>query len=138
MAAVLDYLPRGNTLSEEAWQRRHLLLQGVLLAHLPALLLFGLWERLEPGEIAEGLAGPAACLLLGRLLRTRRLASAFITLGLVSCSATLVAFSNGMIEAHFHFFVIIGFIALYQDWIPFLLNILFTVLSHGVGSSLVP
>ena len=40
----------------------------------------------------------------------------------------------GRIEAHFHFFIIIGFIALYQDWVPFLLNVLFTVVSHGVGS----
>ena len=138
MAAVLDYLPRGNTLSEETWQRRHRLLQGVLLAHLPLLLVFGLWQGIGAAEVLEGLAGPAACLLLGRLLRNRRLASLFISLGLVSCSAALVAFSDGMIEAHFHFFIIIGFIALYQDWVPFLLNILFTVMSHGIGSSFVP
>ncbi len=29
----------------------------------------------------------------------------------------------------------IGFIALYQDWLPFLWNIVFTVMSHGVGSA---
>jgi signal transduction histidine kinase len=29
----------------------------------------------------------------------------------------------------------IGFIALYQDWVPFLWNIIFTVLSHGLGSA---
>jgi hypothetical protein len=28
----------------------------------------------------------------------------------------------------------IGFIALYQDWVPFLWNVGFTVLSHGIGS----
>jgi signal transduction histidine kinase len=28
----------------------------------------------------------------------------------------------------------IGFIALYQDWVPFLWNIAFTVASHGIGS----
>ncbi|MGH4024286.1 MAG: ATP-binding protein, partial [Pseudonocardiaceae bacterium] len=39
------------------------------------------------------------------------------------------------IEAHFHFFVIIGLIALYQDWVPFMWNIVFTVLSHGLGSA---
>jgi signal transduction histidine kinase len=41
-----------------------------------------------------------------------------------------------MIEAHFHFFVLIGLIALYQDWVPFLWNVVFTVLSHGLGSAL--
>ena len=30
----------------------------------------------------------------------------------------------------------IGFIALYQDWVPFLWNVVFTVLSHGIGSAL--
>ena len=43
--------------------------------------------------------------------------------------------THGTIEAHFHFFIIIGFIALYQDWVPFLLNIVFTVISHGIGSA---
>src|SRR6266511_2521981 len=47
----------------------------------------------------------------------------------------LVGFSRGSIEAHFHFFIMIGFIALYQDWLPFLWNIVFTVVSHGVGSA---
>ena len=46
----------------------------------------------------------------------------------------LVGITNGTIESHFHFFIIIGFIALYQDWVPFLLNVLFTVVTHGVGS----
>ncbi len=58
-----------------------------------------------------------------------------ITAGLVYCSSALVGLSDGAIEAHFHFFIIIGFIALYQDWVPFLFNILFTVVSHGVGSA---
>ena len=61
----------------------------------------------------------------------RRLAGFFTTAGLVYCSVVLVHLSGGMIEAHFHFFVLIGIIALYQDWIPFLWNILFTVGSHG-------
>ncbi len=60
----------------------------------------------------------------------------FITAGLTYCSAVLVSFSGGSIEAHFHFFIMIGFIALYQDWVPFLWNVVFTVLSHGVGSAL--
>ena len=138
MSAVLEYLPRGNTLSDQAWQRRHLLLQWILLGHLPALFFFGLWRGFGALETAEALAVPLACLLLGRLMRSRRPASLFITAGLTYCSAALVGLSDGSIEAHFHFFIMIGFIALYQDWVPFLWNILFTVLSHGIGSSFVP
>ena len=110
---------------------------------LLALLVGGLAPWLVVagrGTAASRLVGldALACLIVGRLLRSRRPAAAFITLGLVYCSAALVGLSDGAIEAHFHFFIIIGFIALYQDWVPFLLNILFTVLSHGIGSSLVP
>ena len=51
------------------------------------------------------------------------------------CSVGLVLLTSGTIEAHFHFFVIIGFIALYQDWVPFLWNVAFTVISHGIGTA---
>ncbi len=122
MSAVLDYLPKGNTLSDEEWHRRHRLLQWLLAAHLPALFVFGVLRGFAPNDVAETLALPLACLLIGHLMRSRRLAASFITLGLVYCSAALVGFSDGAIEAHFHFFIIIGFIALYQDWVPFLLE----------------
>jgi signal transduction histidine kinase len=133
-SAVLDYLPRGNTLSDEAWSKRHLLLQWLLLLHVPGLFLFGVLRGYQVADVAETVAVPFACLVLARLMRTRRLASFFVTAGLVYCSAALVGLSGGTIEAHFHFFIMIGFIALYQDWVPFLWNILFTVLSHGFGS----
>jgi signal transduction histidine kinase len=135
VSAVLAYLPRGNTLSDEAWNKRHLLLQWLLLLHVPGLFLFGLALGHRPIDVAETVAVPFACLVLGRVMRTRRLASFFITAGLVFCSAALVGLSGGSIEAHFHFFIMIGFIALYQDWVPFLWNIVFTVLSHGFGSA---
>ena len=79
---------------------------------------------------------PIVCALLGHLLRHhRRAAAVSVTLGLVWCSAALVGLTGGAIESHFHFFIIIGFIALYQDWIPFLFMILFTTVSHVVGST---
>jgi signal transduction histidine kinase len=73
-------------------------------------------------------------LLLGRQIKQRRVASVMITAGLTYCSAALVGLSRGAIEAHFHFFIIIGFIALYQDWVPFLWNVMFTVISHALGT----
>ncbi|HVQ94160.1 MAG TPA: ATP-binding protein, partial [Mycobacteriales bacterium] len=135
MSAVLSYLPRGNTLSDEAWNKRHLLLQWLLLLHVPALFVFGLARGYQVQEVAATVAVPFALLIVGRLMHTRRLASFFVTAGLFTCSAALVGLSGGAIEAHFHFFIMIGFIALYQDWIPFLANIIFTVLSHGFGSA---
>ena len=133
---LLGALPRGYDLDEADWQRRHRMLLWVLAVHIPCLALFGLFVGHAPLQVATVLAVPAVCVGLGRLLgRHRRTASVTVTGGLAYCSAALVGFSNGTIEAHFHFFIIIGFIALYQDWAPFLFNILFTVISHGFGSA---
>lgn len=68
----------------------------------------------------------------------RRMKGILVSAGLVWCSAIAVHFSGGVIEAHFHFFVVLGFIALYQDWAAFGWAIVFTALSHGVGSQLAP
>jgi signal transduction histidine kinase len=130
-----SFLPRGNTLDDEVWKQRHRLLQAVLAIHLPGLLIFGMVNHKGFFNVTHYLAAPLLCLILGMATRRRRLASFLITAGLVYCSAALVALSGGKIEAHFHFFILIGFIALYQDWVPFVWNIVFTVLSHGLGSA---
>ncbi|HET8788260.1 MAG TPA: ATP-binding protein, partial [Actinomycetes bacterium] len=134
MTRLLAYLPRGNTLDDRAWHKRHLFLQALLLLHLPCLFVFGVLMGRTAWDTTVVLSVPAACLVLGHLIKHRRTASVLITAGLTYCSAVLVSFSNGSIEAHFHFFIMIGFIALYQDWVPFLWNVVFTVLSHGLGS----
>ncbi|TQM36869.1 sensor histidine kinase [Pseudonocardia cypriaca] len=134
--SAVNLVPHGYDLSDSDWQRRHRLMLVVLAVHVPGLLAFGLFLHRPPDAVVLAVAVPAACLLGGRLLRRhRRVASVAVTAGLVWSSAALVGLTEGTIEAHFHFFVIIGFIALYQDWVPFLFNVLFTVASHGVGSA---
>jgi signal transduction histidine kinase len=131
---LLEYIPHGNTLDDEAWRKRHALVSWLLLLHVPGLLLFGLAIGQSLGLTLWAAGVPLACVVASRLVHNRRVASFFVTAGLVYCSAALVGLSRGSIEAHFHFFIIIGFIALYQDWVPFLWTIAFTVLSHGIGS----
>jgi hypothetical protein len=134
--AFLDLLPRGYGLPEQDWQRRHRLVLWVLSAHVPGLAVLAAALGRGLTEVLLAPAAPLVCLVLGILLRRhRRGASVAATAGLVCSSAALVVITQGSIEAHFHFFIIIGFIALYQDWIPFLFNILFTLISHGVGSA---
>ena len=60
-------------------------------------------------------------LLAATDVRRRRFVSAMNALGLVTASAVLVQISGGLIEMHFHFFVMVGILTLYQDWQPFLL-----------------
>ena len=138
MVALFGYLPRGNALSDPEFKVRHQFLQWVLLLHLPALLIFGLVRGFSANESVEAIAVPAALLVLSRMLQSRRMAALALTAGLSTCSIALVVLSGGAIEAHFHFFVTIGLIALYQDWVPFVWNIGFTVLSHGIGSLFLP
>ena len=135
LTRLLAYLPRGNTLDDRAWHKRHVFLQVLLLLHLLVLYVFGIYMGRSVRETLVVLSIPAACLVLGHLIQHRRTASVLITAGLTYGSAVLVSFSNGSIEAHFHFFILIGLIALYQDWVPFLWNVVFTVLSHGFGSA---
>jgi len=58
--------------------------------------------------------------------------------GLMTSSAVLVHLSGGYIEAHFHFFVVIGILALYQHWAPFLLAIGYVVVHHGLAGTFDP
>ena len=108
----------------------------MLLVHVPVLAVDRRSRSRNPLlPLAIALTIPVVCAVAGRLLsHHRRLGSAAVSAGLVWCSTALVGITNGSIESHFHFFIIIGFIALYQDWVPFLLNVLFTVITHGVGS----
>jgi signal transduction histidine kinase len=133
-ATVMGYLPRGNLLDDRAWRRRHTVVQTLLLLHVPALAAFGWWQGFPPLTCLYVVVTPVLCYAAAAVIKRRRVASFFTTVGVVYCSAALVGLSRGSIEAHFHFFIIIGFIALYQDWVPFLWNIAFTVLSHGLGS----
>ncbi|WP_084216422.1 sensor histidine kinase [Pseudonocardia spinosispora] len=134
MKTVTSFLPRGNLLDDTEWASRHRLLQWLLAGHLPALFIFGVALGHEALTTAAFLLPPLVFVLLGRQIKQRRVASVMITAGLTYCSVLLVGLSRGSIEAHFHFFIIIGFIALYQDWVPFLWNVAFTVLSHAMGT----
>jgi signal transduction histidine kinase len=135
LASVREYLPRGNLLDDAAFRRRHLLLSWILALHIPALFAFGVWQGYGVEHSALEVALPSALLLFGQLARQRRLKAFFVTAGLVFCSTVIVHLSGGMIEAHFHFFILIGLIALYEDWVPFVWNVVFVVVSHGLGNT---
>jgi diguanylate cyclase (GGDEF)-like protein/PAS domain S-box-containing protein len=56
----------------------------------------------------------------------------------MTSSAVLIHLSGGVIEVHFHFFVMLSIIALYNDWFPFLLALSYVVLHHGIIGVLRP
>jgi signal transduction histidine kinase len=87
---------------------------------------FGLAHSFFEGGIVA-IAGAAAWVTR----RNHLVASVFGTLGLLTASAVLVHLAEGSIEAHFHFFVMVTLIILYQDWVPFLLSIAYVVSHHA-------
>ncbi|WP_300014628.1 hypothetical protein [Pseudonocardia sp.] len=87
MNRILQYLPRGNTLDDEAWAHRHHIVVVVLAMHLPLLLAFSLVLDAEALIFAQASVVPAACLVGARLVKSRRPVSIIATAGLTWCSA---------------------------------------------------
>ena len=54
------------------------------------------------------------------------------TLALLTCSAVLVHTFDGVTELHFHYFVAVAVVALYQDWVVYAVAVGFVVLQHGL------
>ena len=127
-------LPAGNVIPEASWARRHTGILILLWAHVPFLWVFGvanghgvLHSFTEIALISTFALGGS----MKRLSITQR--STLATMGLITASAVLTHFSNGMIEAHFHFFVMVAVITLYQSWIPFGVAIAYVLLHHGLA-----
>ncbi|HEX4865550.1 MAG TPA: EAL domain-containing protein [Acidimicrobiales bacterium] len=137
--AGVAYLPRGQSLNEDVWRVRHRTMSYLLRAHVGVVFCFALVRgySLPSAVMYASIIAVFAC-LSATDPRRRGFVSAMNALGLVTSSAVLVDLSGGVIEMHFHFFVLVGILTLYQDWLPFLLAIGFVVLHHGVLGVLDP
>lgn len=139
LRALRAILPKGHTLPYAAWRRRHHAMVGVLFAEALGLTIFSAAQGygvLHSGEHVAVLVPVAIGALL--LEHRRRLASTLVSLGLITACALLVHVWHGAIEAHFLFFVTIVVLALYEDWIPFLVAFAYVVLHHGVAGAVAP
>jgi diguanylate cyclase (GGDEF)-like protein/PAS domain S-box-containing protein len=137
--ALWRLLPHGGTLPEDAWRRRHHALLALLWVHVVGLTVFAL-ARGYPvvHSLLEGSAVAAPAVLASVFHANRRAASAMVSIGLITSSAVLVHIWGGVIEAHFHFFVVIVLLTLYEDWLPFILAAGYVLLHHGVMGALDP
>ena len=133
------WLPKGQLLPEHVLRQRHRSICILLWLHVPALFAFGVLMGNSATHTAIDVSLIALCGVGASLerypMKARVIAASF---GLVTCSAVLVDLWGGITEAHFHFFVMIGVLTLYQDWTPFLVAIAFVVIHHGVGGVLDP
>ncbi|HUR17361.1 MAG TPA: EAL domain-containing protein [Acidimicrobiales bacterium] len=135
---TIDYLPKGQALAEDVWRVRHRTLLFLLRAHVVVIFCFGLFTGHGLVHSVEEAAIVAMFAVFASAGSQQRFSSAMAALGLVTSSAVLVHLSGGMIELHFHFFVMVGILTLYQDWIPFLVAIGFVVAHHATMGILSP
>lgn len=134
----LELLPKGSLLPDHLWQRRHRAITTLLWLHIPALALFGLARGMGAQVLLDVLVLAGFALVASARGLSRTIRSIAGSTGLVTCSALLVHIWDGTIEAHFHFFVVVSLLMLYQDWVPFLIAIGYVVLHHGVMGALMP
>jgi len=147
-----ELVPSGGALPEEVWRSRFRFLVGLTWFHAAVIALVGpvlgyKWElslrafldddfalhTVAEGSIVALFALVASWRRLGRTIQATA-----VGFGLLSSSAILVHLSGGVIELHFHFFVMLAFLALCQDWIPYLLAVAFVAVHHGVVGVLFP
>jgi signal transduction histidine kinase len=129
---IRRFLPTGRVLEELDFAARHRLLTTILALHIPVLIAVSLiTSHTAVATVADALV-VAALVGLAVLPGDRRRRALSTSLGLLTCSALLVHLTHGSSEAHFHYFVAVALIALYQDWTVYALAFGFVVLEHVV------
>ena len=149
--SFIRYTPDGTGLPEGQWTQRHRNIRISLALHIPFLIALGLWEGTDtlitgatvpsiPTWLVATMGGITIALLavasVPQLPRRWKTASA--SMGLMVTSTMLVRFSGGFIEAHFHFFIVMAIIAVYEDWMPFGLGLVYVAAGHVVFAMIDP
>src|SRR6056297_1568582 len=143
---VIRYIPDGTSMPEEMWNPRHRNILIAVAVQVPFLVAMGLYSGTESITGAEIPATPlwmlgmfvAVILATGALATWSRLArrqrTVLAAFSLMTFSMALVKLSGGYIEAHFSFFVFVGVLALYEDWLPFAVGVGYVAVGHGAFS----
>jgi diguanylate cyclase (GGDEF)-like protein/PAS domain S-box-containing protein len=133
------FIPRGDTLPDDMWAKRHRWMLGLAWAHVPILLLisviasYGTVHTLGHVVPIIALAGLATW-----TYPSRRWRAAACCLSLLTSSAMVVHLWHGQTEAHFHFFVVVALCALYEEWVPYGLSFAYVVAHHLMMSLVDP
>jgi diguanylate cyclase (GGDEF)-like protein len=132
-------LPEGRQLPESVWRRRHAVIVRIAAAEAVALGVLALFlgrSLLSALTVVVLALLPLPVALPAEFSRKTRAAAA--TVSLTAASVLLVHLMAGVTESHFSFFVMVGVVSLYQDWVPFGVALLLVVLHHGVMGTLHP
>src|SRR4051812_21515667 len=139
LTRIAALLPEGRLLPERVWRRRHVVL--VRIAALQAVGL-GVLSVLTGHSVLGAITGAVVILLPLPIALpdefNRQVRAGATTVSLLGGCVLLVHLMAGITEAHFSFFVVVGLVSLYQDWIPFGIALLLTIAHHGIMGTLHP
>jgi methyl-accepting chemotaxis protein len=126
-------------LSEAAFAARHRVMRVILWLHVPLVAAVAI-------ATGEGTSGPHAtalwavitgivlCAVLAGIMRSRRGNALTVAIGMLLGADALVHGGGGLTDLHFHFFVVLALVGLYQDWVPFAVAVGAVAVHHlGVG-----
>jgi hypothetical protein len=99
--------------------------------HLPVLVTVGLVQGISPVHLLADVSALPVLLWSAQSIQRRWLRATLSSLALTTASGVLVHLTGGLIESHFHFFVVLPLLALYADWRPFGAAVVY-VLTHHV------
>ena len=131
MSGSIAYrMPAG--LPDELWESRHAWMLRILYAHVPALLAVALIFGDSLAHAAQEAGVVLMLALAAKQVRSRLARSLVATAALLTCSALLVHFTDGLIEAHFHFFVAVTLLGFYENRAVYALAVVYVLIHHGV------
>lgn len=136
--------PDGTRVTDDSFEKRHRIVLFSIAIQLPILFAISQFTGLGALTGVEfpsipfshsfaGVGGIAAIATLAAVPSlSRRTRSLLASFGFMTCAAVLAYFWGGFIEAHFLYFVGVGVVALYEDWVPFAVSILYVVFQHSI------
>ena len=141
---VLAGIPSGNRIDDDQFALRHRAIVGSLVVLAP--VLFALSRLTGTGGITgatypeiplvHGLVGSGILVVLAGLsalsVLPRRARSVTASFGFMTAAAVLAYFWGGFIEAHFLYFVGVGVVAMYEDWLPLAVGVSYVALQHSI------
>jgi len=140
----IDRTPDGTEIPDETFTRRHRGVLAFTAAFLPVIFALSRMQGVESVTGAELPAIPLLHSLVGTGLAVgilgiaalpqmpRRVRSSLAATGFMVNGSILAYFTGGFIEAHFLYFIGVGVVALYEDWIPFGITIGYVAVQHSV------
>jgi diguanylate cyclase (GGDEF)-like protein/PAS domain S-box-containing protein len=143
-------------LSDADFVTRHRVLRAILCLHLPLIIavavlgghaglhLGGTGHRMAASDTGGAwmiwtmIGGVLLCAILAGRLGTRRTRSLSVSVGLLLAASALVHAGGGLTDLHFHYFVVLALISLYQNWLPFVVAVLLVAVHHLVIALIAP